>query len=140
MLFRILSTNAPFALLPLQIDCPSKTALNKLVQYDCPLIAFLPGLQRFTDSAGLMGPGQNKTTLTASNGLENCCSGLCVCVCMENVCVFTRSLQKLGKAAREKEQERPSAANGFPTGPSLTLTHSKKWQTIGEQELGNFIF
>lgn len=96
-------------LLPLQIDCPSKTALNKLAQYDRPLIAFLPGQQRFTDSAGLMGPGQNKTTLTASKGLENWCSGLCLCVrvCMVNVCVFTRSLQKLGKAAREKEQKRP---------------------------------
>lgn len=71
-----------------------------------------------------MGAGQNKTTLTAANGLENT-AAVCACVYVNEVCVQTTSLQKLQREVVGSEQERQAVANGFPIGPSLTATCNK---------------
>lgn len=86
-----------------------------------------------------MGAGQNKTTLTAANGLEWFVHvqmrTWCVCVC---VCLYHISAKTEGRVGgREKERERQPVANGFPTGPSVTPSHGKTWGATGEQLLGN---
>lgn len=89
-----------------------------------------------------MGVGQNKTTLTAANGLENAAAALCECVCMMQcacVCLYHISAEREERrGGREGEQERQPVANVFPVGPSLTATQSKKkWGATGEQPLEN---
>lgn len=86
-----------------------------------------------------MGAGQNKTTLTAANGLENT-AAVCAYVYVSEMCVraLTTSLQKLhSEVVVGSEQEREPVANGFPIGPSLTTTLNKKWGATGEQLLEN---
>lgn len=98
-------------------------SIKRLAQYDRPLMTFLPRLNRFTDSTGLTGAGQNKQPWQ-----QLTVSGLCMRLTWPHLC---RSREKLNKTARKP------VANGFLTGQSLPATRKKTRGAAKELPLGN---